>query len=151
MSAKSKYFKKSGKSKSSAAGKTHENEKKKVNTISDFTYQLGLAKQASDYESATEFFINNIKRAFEYGNDIATALEKLEEIDVTEWKPTLKLSTAADTPTRDLESKKQLEIEFKADYDTYRKRVQVSENNLTKAYALLWERCANATQLFILL
>jgi hypothetical protein len=122
-----------------------------VNTISDFTYQLGLAKQASDYESATEFFINNIKRAFEYGNDIATALEKLEEIDVTEWKPTLKLSTAADTPTRDLESKKQLEIEFKADYDTYRKRVQVSENNLTKAYALLWERCANATQLFILL
>ena len=39
---------------------------------------------------------------------------------------------------------RQFEIEFKSDYDTYRKRVQVYENNLTKAYALLWERCAKA-------
>ena len=81
-------------------------------------FQCLRVKQASDYESATEFLINYIKKTFEYGNDIATALEKLEDIDATEWKPTLKLSTAVDTPTRDLESK-QLEIEFKADYWGY--------------------------------
>ena len=38
----------------------------------------------------------------------------------------------------------QFEIEFKADYDAYSKRVQTYENNKIKAYALLWERCAKA-------
>ncbi len=37
----------------------------------------------------------------------------------------------------------QFEIEFKADYDAYSKRVQTFENNETKAYAQTWERCAN--------
>lgn len=37
----------------------------------------------------------------------------------------------------------QFEIEFKADYDTYNMhQVQNYEKYKTKAYALLWERCA---------
>ncbi len=38
----------------------------------------------------------------------------------------------------------QYEIEFKADYDLYSKRLQTFENNKIKAYALLWKRCAKA-------
>ena len=48
-----------------------------------------------------------------------------------------------DTALRDIENK-QFEIEFKSDYDAYRKRLHINENNLTRAYALLWERCTKA-------
>ena len=37
-------------------------------------------------------------------------------------------------------------MEFKAEFDLYTKRKQVYENNLTKAYALLWEQCSKAMQ-----
>ena len=46
--------------------------------ITDYVYYLGTAKQASeyDYETTTFFIINHIKKEFEFGNDIAVALNK---------------------------------------------------------------------------
>lgn len=111
--------------------------------VTDFNYYLGSSKQASDYETTTEFLINHIKKLYDYGNDIGSALEKLESIDTTAWKPSMQVSGESDDALRAIENK-QFEIEFKSDYDTYRKRMQVYENNFTKAYALLWERCAKA-------
>ena len=55
----------------------------------------------------------------------------------------MQVSKDKDDAVRTIENR-QYEIEFNSDYDTYRKRVQVYENNLTKSYALLWERCAKA-------
>jgi hypothetical protein len=43
-------------------------------TLSDSIYYLGLAKQAADYETSTQFLINHIKKTFNFGNDIGTAL-----------------------------------------------------------------------------
>ena len=37
---------------------------------------------------------------------------------------------------------KQYEIEFKTKYDKYEKRMTTFQNNLTKAYGLLYGRCA---------
>ena len=76
-------------------------------------------------------------------HDIGSALETLEPVDTIAWKPKMEISKATDKTLEALENK-QFEIEFKSDYDTYRKRVQVCENNMTKAYTLLWERCAKA-------
>jgi hypothetical protein len=42
----------------------------------DYQYFLGSTKQASDYESTTSYLINHIKKTYNYGNDIATALEQ---------------------------------------------------------------------------
>jgi hypothetical protein len=36
----------------------------------------------------------------------------------------------------------QFKIEFKAGYDHYRSREQIYNNNVTKASALFWDRCA---------
>ena len=41
---------------------------------SDHMYYLGSAKQAADFETTTEFILNHIKKTFNFGNDIATAL-----------------------------------------------------------------------------
>lgn len=145
MSGKGKFYKKGqGKGKSQAKGGSSATSKEsKKQYITDFNYYLGSAKQASDYETTTEFVINHIKKIYDYGNDIGTALEKLEAIDTTAWRPRMQVSGEEDETVRTIENK-QFEIEFKSDYDTYRKRMQVYENNLTKAYALLWERCTKA-------
>jgi hypothetical protein len=44
-------------------------------SITDYNYYLGSAKQASDYETTTEFIINHVKQVFDYGDDIVTAFE----------------------------------------------------------------------------
>ena len=143
MSGRGKFVKKNqGKGKFQAKGSNsgaHANKK----SVTDYNYYLGSAKQASDYETTTEFLINHVKKVFDYGNDIGTALELLEPLDVSTWKPSMQVSRASTEEVRAVEGR-QFEIEFKANYDTYSKRVQTYENNKTKAYALFWERCAKA-------
>jgi hypothetical protein len=39
-------------------------------SVNDYNYYLGSAKQASDYETTTEFLINYIVKTLEYGNNI---------------------------------------------------------------------------------
>ena len=124
-------------------GETTNNSEKKKQFITDYTYHLGTAKQASDYDTATEFLINYIKKMYDYGNDIGTSLEELQPVETMTWKPKMQVSEDKDATVKALEDK-QFEIEFKADYDVYRKRLQILENNQTKAYALLWERCAKS-------
>ena len=146
MSGKGRFIKKGqGKGKSQAKGGNSNatGTTKRKQFVTDFSYYLGSAKQASDYETATEFLINHIKKLYDYGNDIGTALENLEAIDTSVWKPRMQVSSDGDEEIRANENK-QFKIEFKSDYDTYRKRVDTYENNRTKAYALLWERCAKA-------
>ena len=43
-----------------------------------------------------DFVINHIKKTFEHGHDIATALKRLEEFDLSPFAPTLAASTAKD-------------------------------------------------------
>ena len=49
--------------------------------LQDYQYYLGSAKQASDYEAPTSYLINQIKKTYAYGNDIATALDQLQHVD----------------------------------------------------------------------
>ena len=147
MSGKSKYTGKKnqyGKGKNQAnGGNSSATGASKKQFITDFSYYLGSAKQASDYETTTEFVIKYIKKLFDYGNDIGSALETLEPADTSEWKLTMRFSTNKDENVQKNENR-QYEIEFKADYDAYSKRLQTFDNNKIKAYALLWERCAKA-------
>ena len=146
MSGKGRFTKKGqGKGKNQTkGGNSSATGASKKQFVTDFSYYLGSAKQASDYETTTEFLINYIKKLYDYGNDIdSSALETLEPVDTSEWKPTMRFSTNKDAAVQKNEDR-QFEIEFKADYDTYSKRLQPYENNRIKAYALLWERCAKA-------
>jgi hypothetical protein len=59
-------------------------------------------------------------------------------VDTNPWKPTLNQSSDKDAAIQAINNK-QLEMEFKANYDAYQKRVVALENNKTKAYALFWE------------
>jgi hypothetical protein len=114
-------------------------------TLADQIYYLGSAKPAADFETTTEFLINHIKKMFNFGNDIGTALQTYEEFDINVHKPTLQASKSTDDDIKAAENK-QFEIEFKAEFDRFMKRKQSLETNMSKAYAFLWEQCGKAMQ-----
>jgi hypothetical protein len=65
--------------------------------ITDFNGYLGLAKQASDYETTTHFLTNHINKTYEYGNDIGIALDELEPLNTVQWKPQTMVSAERDS------------------------------------------------------
>jgi hypothetical protein len=50
-------------------------------TLEDNEYNVGLANQTSAFEVTIEFLNNYIKRNFDQGNEIAMAIESLEDPD----------------------------------------------------------------------
>jgi hypothetical protein len=108
--------------------------------IHEYFYYLGSLTQALNYETTTEFIANYAKKTFEYGNDISMALKNLLPADKEVWKVSLDMSKADDQITKDQENK-QCEMEFKLHYEEYWTQMKIYDNNLTKAYALIWEGC----------
>jgi hypothetical protein len=117
----------------------------KKKSIKDYFFYVGSSKQASDFETTSEFLINHVKKTFERGNDVAEALRILEPTDTDGWKPTLLFNVSTDT-TAEKQENRQFELEYKANLDEYMRRKRSYDANLFKAYALVWERCAKAMQ-----
>ena len=69
---------------------------KSKKSIIDYQFYIGRNKQASEYENASEFMINYIKRTFDRRNDIAETLRTLKTQNTDNWMPTLKMSIAKD-------------------------------------------------------
>jgi hypothetical protein len=113
--------------------------------MEDYFFYVGSSKQASDYETTAKFLINYIQRTFNDGCNVAVSLQKLQEIDMDEWAPPLKVSNAADETTRATKNC-QYDVLYNAKVDAMIQRKKNYQNNLYKAYALLWERCAKAMQ-----
>jgi hypothetical protein len=94
---------------------------KKKKTIEDYFFYIGSSKQASDFETTSNFLINHVKKTFDRGNDIAEALRMLEPTDTNLWKPTLQFSIETDA-TLSKQEDRQHGIEFKADLDEFMKQ-----------------------------
>jgi hypothetical protein len=109
--------------------------------LEDHVYYIGTSKQATDYETNTQFIINHIKKTYEKGGeDIAEALEDLEHINLKSQAPKLQSSTATDPAVNERENK-QYEIDYKEDKARHTSRVETYKSNKTRAYGLIWERC----------
>ena len=105
-------------------------------TIEEYYFYVGSSKQASDYETTSEFVINYIKKTFDRGNDVAEALRTLVKEDTSVWKPTLQFSKATDQDQAKQENE-QYKMGYKAELDESMKRKRVYGDNLFKAYALI--------------
>ena len=96
---------------------------KEKRSLKDHNYYIGSSKQASDYETTTEFIINHIKKTYNHGRDIAEALKNLEPLDRTQWVPQLQASAIqGDDPDsvaqREIENR-QYELMFKEDLSRF--------------------------------
>jgi hypothetical protein len=113
--------------------------------LTDYIYYLGSVKQASDYESITEYLINHIEKTFPHGMDIRSVLEGLDVLDLNKFKPSLELSLSSDEVIRIAENK-QFEIEIKAEYDAFTNKKQALKVSFSKAYLFNWDQCAKSLQ-----
>jgi hypothetical protein len=89
--------------------------------------------------------INQIKKTYAYGNDVATALDQLQHVDLSPFKPALQSSQSKEEDVKALESE-QFRLEFKTLFAVYVKREQTYLMNMSKAYAFLWDQCSKAMQ-----
>jgi hypothetical protein len=64
---------------------------------------------------------------------------------MTIWEPQLEASIATDQAQKDLDNN-QNKMKYKARLDEYMKRENMYNENLYKAYALIWDRCAKSMQ-----
>ena len=106
--------------------------------MADYTFYLGTAKAASDFELTKEYLVNHIRKTYDTGDDIAKALETETEFDLTTVRPTLKVSQESDAGKKALEDR-DFKMEHAADMELYAKRKRCYSNNKIKTYALLWE------------
>jgi hypothetical protein len=113
--------------------------------LQDYQYYFGSAKQASDYEATTSYLINQIKKTYAYGSNIATALDQLQHVDLSPFKPTLQSSQSKEEDVKALENKR-FRLELKTLFDVYVKREQTYLMDMSKAYAFLWDQCSKAMQ-----
>ena len=74
-------------------------------TLADHIYYVGSARQASDFSVITDFIFNHICQTFEYGNDIANALESKTPTDFALLMPTLLTSSDPDKTVNQRENK----------------------------------------------
>ena len=81
-------------------------------TLEDHKYDIGSAKNASEYISTTKFLIQRIATTFLEADDVATALRDGKEFNLDAKKPTLQVSTNSDQAIQDRENK-----EFERLYD----------------------------------
>ena len=111
--------------------------------ISDYVFYTGSAKQATDFDSNREYIINHIRKTYNYGDDIGTALEELQE--VTDFNEPSLAAVPDDIPAsqRSLKAEEN-KMKYQAELELWMKRKQAYALNRTKAYALLWEQCAKS-------
>ena len=49
--------------------------------LSDYIYNVGSAKHASDFIIVNEYLINHIRKTYDHGGDIGSALEEMNHFD----------------------------------------------------------------------
>jgi hypothetical protein len=76
---------------------------KERKVLSDYIFNIGSSKQASEFELVSQFIINHIRKEYEDGNDVGDALEERKEVDFDQFKPGLVFSQHQDQITRDKE------------------------------------------------
>jgi hypothetical protein len=65
-------------------------------TLADYIYYVGASRQAREFLVFTEFIINHIRKTFEFGNNIANALDARFHVDFITLMPELQESKATD-------------------------------------------------------
>ena len=117
----------------------------RTKTITDYNCYVGSTQQASDYNITIEFIINHTEKTYDQGNDIGTSLKDVIPMDENKNKPDLKTSTLIDETLKSTQTE-QFKIEFRADWDEFRKKIRTYNGNMTKSNALIWERCTKVMQ-----
>ena len=99
---------------------------------------VGRDRQTVTFNKVKERIEMKIQKEYEFGRDMAESLREMKLVDLSVLAPELGESTELD-PVRRAREEKSLDIIFNQKTARYLKRVEKLEENLGKAYSLIYE------------
>ena len=115
---------------------------KKPTSIKDCWYNVGQAKNASEFVTYTGIITEHIQMTYKRGLDMATALKERKDFDFKAIQPVLQVSKKEKAEEKESENTQFLK-QFEIEYKTHNERVQQYDENKGKAAGLLYNRCSS--------
>jgi hypothetical protein len=107
-----------------------------------FPHGIGRDRQAVTYNTVKDHIVQCIQKTYKNGQDAAVSIRKLSVIDLTPQEPNRGRATRADAAEK-LEQQAGMDIMHQAGLERYLDRKDTLEQNLTKAYALIFSTYCN--------
>ena len=122
----------------------HENTSRSKKTLGDHIFQVGSAKNASDFVTNSNFIMNHIQISMDNGLDVSTAMKEGKHLDFSTLEPVLQVATADPDKARKEYDMQMLEYgrRFDMKLKAYEKRTEQYRVNCGKAAALVWKQCS---------
>ena len=125
------------------------NKTKSQATTEDVTklkFQVGTAKQASQFTKIKKHCINNFAKGLTQGHFIAAAMEDLRDYDFSGEDPgELELKEETGDAAKILKVKsanKKREIDYRIKSENHQEMMKTFKENKFKVYAYLWDKCS---------
>jgi hypothetical protein len=105
---------------------------------------IGRDKQAVTYDTVRDHIAQYIQKTYEHGQDIAVSLRDLTKKELSSLTPERGQSSLADAANK-ITQQAGMDIWFQAELERYLDRVDTLEQNMHKAYALIFSTYCNKT------
>jgi hypothetical protein len=109
-----------------------------------FPHGIGRDRQAISYDTVKHNIVQYVQKTYRNGQDAAVSMKNLVVMDLTPHEPTRGISRDADA-TANLKAQAGKDIFYQAELERYLERKDKLEQNLTKAYALIFSTDCNKT------
>jgi hypothetical protein len=109
-----------------------------------FPHGIGRDQQAVTYDTVKDHIEQHVQKTYRNGQDAAVSIRNLSVIDLTPQEPNRGRATRTDAAVK-LEQQAGMEILYQAKLKRYLDRKYTLEQNLTKAYALIFSTSCNKT------
>ena len=105
---------------------------------------IGRDRQTVTFNKVKERIEMKIQKEYEYGRDIAESIRDMKLIDLSVLAPELGTSKEID-PVKRVREEKAMDIIFQQKTSRYLKRIEKLEENMGKAYSLIYENYCDST------
>ena len=109
-----------------------------------YPHGIGRERQTVTYDTVKDHLVQTVQKNFKHRQDIAISLRALLKKDLTKLMPVRLDSTASDDASRKQEQQG-IDIVYQAELERYLDRKDQLEQNLFKAYALIFSSYCNKT------
>jgi hypothetical protein len=109
-----------------------------------YPHGIGRDRQAVSYDTVKDHIVQYVQKTYRNGQDVAVSIRNLVVMDLTPHEPTRGMSRDVDA-TANLKAQAGKDILYQAQLERYLERKDTLEQNLTKAYALIFSTYCNKT------
>jgi hypothetical protein len=109
-----------------------------------FPHGIGRERQTVTYDTVKDHIVQYVQKTYKNGQDAAVSIRDLKKKELTPLQPIRGTAVATDA-TENQQEQKGMDIMYQAELERYLDRKDTLEQNLTKAYALIFSTYCNKT------